>query len=523
MKEPKYKTIFSSEIRTIVSEEKDEFLALASMVDLEEFIPDIDTDKDVDLLPIAFNAFVANRVNKNGDVINTASALAMYKNFKNKPINVEHNRDRVIGTLLTAGFSEFGTDKPLTEEEVKDTKNPFNVTLGGVIWRVVNPNMADFIEDSADPTSENYMKVSASWELGFTDYNIVKLPEGEKNIANGSFITDQSEVEELSSSLKSFGGDGKTEDGSMIYRQVINEIIPLGVGLTENPAAEVAGVLVAQEEEEEDLRELSSKVTVEKKPVGPIIEIREKVVSEIEKIAASKKQVIEEKYSQKEEKAVSQFNRGSNMKVTNINQITDDTLKELSASAVSDFIEDELKKASEDFHQEKSRLEDSMKASLEAQTKLEEQNKTIKENLDKVNSALAELESEKADRESQDAFNSRMSALDEQYELTNEDRQVIATQVKDLDEEAFASYLEQMNVLLSSKDKETLRKAEAEEAEKASEVKASEESKVEEVLDKIEETKEEIPVSATASDPEASVYDKYRKAFDIENWSLGSN
>jgi len=211
------------------------------------------------------------------------------------------------------------------------------------------------------------------------------------------------------------------------------------------------------------------------------------------------------------------------MKVTNIDQITDDTLKELSASAVSDFIEDELKKASEDFHQEKSRLEESMKASLEAQTKLEEQNKTIKENLDKVNSALAEMESEKAERESQDTFNSRMSALDEQYELTNEDRQVIATQIKNLDEETFASYLEQMQVLLSSKDKETLKKAEAAEAEKASEVKASEESKVEEVLDKIEEIKEEIPVSATASDPEASVYDKYRKAFDIENWSLGSN
>jgi len=512
MKKSKYKTIFSSEIRTVVSEEKDEFLALASMVDLEKFIPDIDTDKDVDLLPIAFNAFVANRVNKNGDVINTASALAMYKNFKNKPINVEHNRDRVIGTLLTAGFSEFGTDKPLTEEEVRETENPFNVTLGGVIWKVVNPSMADFIEDSADPTSENYMKVSASWELGFTDYNIVKLPEGEKNIAKASFITDQKEIDELSSSLKSFGGDGMSEDGSRIYRQVINEIIPLGVGLTENPAAEVAGVSVAQDLEEEKSTELS-----------PIVEMREKVVSQIEKIAASKNQVFEEKHSQSGEKAVSQFNRGSNMKVTNINQITDDTLKELSASAVSDFIEDELKKASEDFHQEKSRLEDSMKASQEAQAKLEEENKAIKENLDKVNSALAELESEKTDREAQDTFNSRMSALDEQYELTNEDRQVIATQVKDLDEETFASYLEQMNVLLSSKDKETLKKAETQEAEKASEVKASEESKVEEVLDNLEETKEEIPVSATASDPEASVYDKYKKAFDINNWSLGSN
>ncbi len=515
---PKYTTIFSSEIKPMVSQDTDEFLALASMVDLEKFIPEVDVDKDVDLLPIAFNAFVANRVNKNGDVINTASALEMYNNFKNKPINIEHNRDKVIGTLLTAGFSEFGTDKPLTEEEVKELDTPFNVTLGGVIWKVVNPGMAEFIEDSADPTSDNYMKVSASWELGFTDFNIVELPEGEKNIANGNFITDEATVDELSKTLKSFGGKGKLDNGNNIYRQVVNNIVPLGIGLTENPAAEVSGVSIANEKEDLASLKDSLKIEDEKK-------VKEEVVNTINKIAASKKELSEDKISQKEEKVVSQHNRGSNMKVTNINQITDESLKELSASAVSEFIEDSLKKASEDFHQEKTRLETDLKASQEAQVQLEEENKSIKENLEKVNSVLAELESEKAEREAQDTFNSRMSALDEQYELTDEDRQVIASQIKELDEESFASYLEQMKVLLSSKDKETLKKqAEAAEAEKAqaTEVVASEESKVEEVLDKFEEAKEEIPVSATASDAEANVYDKYRKAFDIENWSLGS-
>ena len=89
MKEFKFKTTFSSSVRPLVSEEKDKHLALASLVDVGNFLPQVDVEKNVDLLPIAFNAFVVNRVNKNGDVIDTETALAMYESFKNKPINME--------------------------------------------------------------------------------------------------------------------------------------------------------------------------------------------------------------------------------------------------------------------------------------------------------------------------------------------------------------------------------------------------------------------------------------------------
>ena len=65
MKDLKYKTTFSSTIKPLVSEEKDKYLALASLADIGDFIPDVDTDENVDLLPIAFNACVVNRVNKN--------------------------------------------------------------------------------------------------------------------------------------------------------------------------------------------------------------------------------------------------------------------------------------------------------------------------------------------------------------------------------------------------------------------------------------------------------------------------
>ena len=108
MKEFKYKTIFSSEIKPLVSEDKDKHLALASFLDVSQFVPEIDTDKNIDLLPIAFNACVANRVNKNDDVVDTETAISMAEYFINKPINIEHDRTRVLGTILSYGFSEFG-------------------------------------------------------------------------------------------------------------------------------------------------------------------------------------------------------------------------------------------------------------------------------------------------------------------------------------------------------------------------------------------------------------------------------
>ena len=47
MKEFKNTTIFSSRLN-LVSEEKDQYLAMASLMDVADFIPDIDTEKNID-------------------------------------------------------------------------------------------------------------------------------------------------------------------------------------------------------------------------------------------------------------------------------------------------------------------------------------------------------------------------------------------------------------------------------------------------------------------------------------------
>ena len=493
MKNLKYTSIFSSTVRPVVSEEKDKFLSLASMVDLEKFVPEIDTEKEVDLLPVAFNAFVANRANKNGDVIDTETAVRIKDSFINKPINIEHNRDKILGTILTTGYSEFGTDKPLTEEEVKGSNVPFNVTLGGIVWRIVNPELANYIEDSADPTSDNYMKVSASWELGFADYQILAVEGEEKNTENAEIIKDESAMANVKEYLKAFGGKGKLNDGRSVYRQVINEVLPLGIGLTENPAADVEG--------------LASKITFVKKDE----------LTPTQEDAASEKTI-----SQVVETDVNQNNKGRNMKLNSIKDITEESLKELSASVISDFIEEQLKEASEKFNEEKTETETALKAAKDDYEKLSTEHSDVKEQLDKLSNSIAELEKEKAERIAFDKFNERMASLDEAYDLSDEDRQVIASQIKDLDDEAFTKYLTDMQVLLSSRVKSDEApeevEVEVEQAEATASTETSVEEVVEEALDNAEEIKDEVPVSANAS--EADVYDKYKKAFDMGNWSF---
>ena len=511
-KDFKYTTIFSSTVKPLVSEEKDEYLAMASLVEVGDFIPNVDTSKNIDLLPIAFNACVANRVNKNGDVVDTKTALSIAEHFVNKPINIEHNRERVVGVILNAGFSEFGTDKILKAEEIKDLQGPFNITLGGVVWKVVSSRLADIIEEASDPTSESYLKVSASWELGFSDYNIIVLNDDDKNIANAEVISDFDKVEEVKSTLRAFGGSGKLEDGRSIYRQVINNVLPLGIGLTENPAADVKGVAIIKN---------TQSVKAEEKT---------------EKIAKS--------CSQSAEKNVKSNKESVMDKIKSLKDITDENLQELSASAVSDFIEQELQKASEQFVAEKAEIEDKLKAARDEHQQLVDEHSKLKETFEGINNSLDELKSEVAAKEAEEKFNQRMASFDAEYELDDDHRAIIASDIKDMDDEDFESYAKKMEILLSRqkyggnkgdmpdadrkkeghhgkgpKRKETA--DEEGEVDFKKDMKASEEveedAQVEEVvenaLDNASEATVDIPTTSDAEEP--TLYDKYKGAFSL--------
>ena len=473
-----YTTTFSSVLKPLVSEEKDKYLALASLMQVGNFIPNINTEKNVDLLPIAFNAAVVNRVNKNGDVIDTDTAIASYKDFINKPINIEHNREKIVGVILTAGFSEFGSDISLSEEQVKDLKGPFNITLGGVIWKIANPNLADKIEESSDATSDKYQSVSASWELGFNDYNVVMIDGESKNIEDGALISDASQIESIKNSLRAFGGSGKVDKTKSVYRKVIGNVVPLGIGLTETPAADVKGIATLKSEAS--------------------VEINQENISKIDNLN------------------VNTDNDNKVMKITSIKDITDENLKQATASQISDLIEQELKVASEKYATEKATVELSLKAANEKHEALSAAQDALQKEVAALKASLEAVESEKQAILANEKFNERMNAFDAEYDLDSDTRQVLASDIAGLDDDSFAAYKNKMAIFMKNKKKGE-KKGEKEES------KESMSSTASEVIDQAAANGEKktavIPVTSTAS--EDSLFNKYKKAFDYDEFVVG--
>ena len=473
-----YTTTFSSVLKPLVSEEKDKYLALASLMQVGNFIPNVNTEKNVDLLPIAFNAAVVNRVNKNGDVIDTDTAIASYKDFINKPINIEHNREKIVGVILTAGFSEFGSDISLSEEQVKDLKGPFNITLGGVIWKIANPNLADKIEESSDATSDKYQSVSASWELGFNDYNVVMIDGESKNIEDGALISDASQIESIKNNLRAFGGSGKVDKTKSVYRKVIGNVVPLGIGLTETPAADVKGIATLKSEAS--------------------VEINQENISKIDNLN------------------VNTDNDNKVMKITSIKDITDENLKQATASQISDLIEQELKVASEKYATEKATVELSLKAANEKHEALSAAQDALQKEVAALKASLEAVESEKQAILANEKFNERMNAFDAEYDLDSDTRQVLASDIVGLDDDSFAAYKNKMAIFMKNKKKGE-KKGEKEES------KESMSSTASEVIDQAAANGEKkaavIPVTSTAS--EDSLFNKYKKAFDYDEFVVG--
>lgn len=473
-----YTTTFSSVLKPLVSEEKDKYLALASLMQVGNFIPNVNTEKNVDLLPIAFNAAVVNRVNKNGDVIDTDTAIASYKDFINKPINIEHNREKIVGVILTAGFSEFGSDVSLSEDQVKDLKGPFNITLGGVIWKIANPILADKIEESSDATSDKYQSVSASWELGFNDYNVVMIDGESKNIEDGSLISDASQIESIKNNLRAFGGSGKVDKTKSVYRKVIGNVVPLGIGLTETPAADVKGIAT-----------LKSEASAE---------------------------IIEENISKIDNLNVNTDIDNKVMKITSIKDITDESLKQATASQISDLIEQELKVASEKFAAEKASVEQSLKAATEKYDVLAAGQEALQKEIAALKASLEAVEAEKQAILANEKFNERMNAFDAEYDLDADTRQVLASDIAGLDDDAFAAYKNKMAVFMKNKKKGEKKEMQEEKKEAAN-------ASVTEVIDQAAANGEKktavIPATSTAS--EDSLFNKYKKAFDYDEFVVG--
>jgi len=523
-----FQTIFASEpIRVFLPQETDINIAKAGIDSLKPFLDSsIDLEKNYDLIGVAFNAFVVNRANKNGQVISTDVALSSVENFKFKPMNIEHKRKNVAGLITGFGFSEYGTDKPLTLEEVKDKKDSFNVVLSGFVWRVVNEEFAEKLEASSDPSSESYLSISTSWEMGFRNFNIAK---GSLNLSEASILSDEVAIAEMKDKLMHFGGKGFDDDGQPLFINLIGEVLPLGIGFTNNPAADVKGVKVfgfndletkeeneVEEKEESDENDLSIKSSQFDEKLVETNIISNKL--DADDLAAAN---VEKEKTKKENKK---------MLIKSIQDLNDDSLKQICATDIRALFEEEIKKASEKFAEEQlakdSVIAEAEKTKAELEAKLEE----LKQTGEQLKAELEKIKLEAEAREIEETFQNRMSGLDEEFSLDDEERQIIGEQIKNLDQEAFEKWYKAFNVFAKAKNKKMMmEKKEAEEKMKekeeskassietkeSAEVIASEQEEKEQeaavVLEKAQAEEVALPNGAIAED---SLRQKFAKAFN---------
>ena len=507
----------------------------ASLKNLQTLIPkDVDLTKNIDLLGVAFNAAVVNKFNKNGDGIDTETALAVSDYFIHKPTNIEHHKERVVGHIVSSSFSEIGSSEMLSPEAIAPRRDPFNISLGALVYKIVNPAFINMLEESNE--GEQYHNVvSASWEIGFNDFYIAV---GSDNLNEAEVVTDKSQIKELKQYLKAYDGEGKMEDGTIVNRLVVGNVYPLGIGFTSNPAADVQGVFVESDEELE-----IKKDTVDAE------------IFHVNNMDSYEKE-------NKTENNSSLLEKNTVNKTNTLTMDTQDLLKQIEGmlsekigdsqqfeeamASVSKVMMDAIKEKDSQWQEEKTAKENAINEAKESQEALAGEVKELQEKLEASESQWNELSEEKRLREAKDLFNSRMAAITEAFELNEDDLKIVASEVSELEnaEEAFAGYQEKLIVMWNHKTKahieeqekafnekleaalqeriEELTTSEASAQDETQEVEKSEETieeAIEEVLDTVEE-ESSASISnnnEAASTEEPTLRQKFNEAFSKEN------
>lgn len=480
-------------------------ISKASLDSLKDIIPaDVDLEKNMDLLAIAYNAAVVNSFNKNGDGIDSKAAVKILDQFKHKPTNIEHQKQKIVGHIVSASFSSFMDNELLSPEEVENLNEPFNIALASLVYRTVNPQFADLVEQSVDPESEYYHQVSASWEIGFNDF---VLAVGSNDLRDAEIIDDENMIEELKGNLKALGGEGRMKDGAPIHRLIVGEIFPLGIGFTSNPAANVKGLTVSSKTEKTPTTEKKEKNISQN--INSDVNNKKSIIMDNNEILNNLVSALEEKVSNKK-------------------------FSEEAVATVSKIINDAILERNESFVQEKEQLETEKAELAKAAEENAEAVKKLQAELSAATDRVTELEQQHKQQEAVARFDARMSVIEDAYELDEDSRKVVAHEIKDLDEseEAFAAFQEKLQVVLKHQNKEFIAKQEeefnaklAEAVEKRlAELKnsdSSEEEVVEEAMDKVE-TEEEVVANnnAESSEQELSLKQKFEKAFSEDNLTI---
>jgi hypothetical protein len=216
-------------------------------------------------------------------------------------------------------------------------------------------------------------------------------------------------------------------------------------------------------------------------------------------------------------------------------QTSSKKFSEEAVATVSKIINDAILERNNSFVEEKEKLENEKAELAKAAEETAEKVSQLQDELASATERVAEMEQSQKQQEAIARFDSRMSVVEEIYELNDESRKVVAEELKSLDEtdESFATFQEKLQVVLRHQDKEFISQQEeefnsklAEAVEKRlEELKSDSESVeqvVEEAIDKVEAEEVEAVANnnAESSEQELSLTEKFKQAFSEDNLTI---
>lgn len=440
MKKFKYYAKFNVEA-TVTKKSFKDYQTKASVDELKELrtlLPDDEYIKENDdLLFCSFNLAVAGLINLNSHGILPETAQKMMNYWVNRPINIEHCRDRNVGVITSTGFSTFGENKMISIEDAIASKQPFNLCMGAVIWKVTDPWLVSYLEETNKKDSYSYSNLSTSWEVGFDE---IAIARGSKNLFDAEIITDPDHVEELSKYLIQFGGTGFDENHKEVYMIISGDPRPLGGGITSNPAAAVKGIFIPEmeEDEEDNTKE----------------ECCDKIIKNNEE-KSSQKVLFTVKHTCMKYKDLNDFCDKYSEAIAKQEVFATSELREFIGELVvkeSEKIQLNVSSKEAELASANKKIED-LQAAIDV---VKEESKTKNQEFDTIKQELAEIKQKAAEAQKAETLKTRLNSIKDKYELSDKVEKVISNSIENKSDEEYASWLEnEGEVILAGKEKKT--------------------------------------------------------------------
>jgi hypothetical protein len=144
------------------------------------------------------------------------------------------------------------------------------------------------------------------------------------------------------------------------------------------------------------------------------------------------------------------------MQINQIEDITDDVMKEVSASAVREFISNKITELAKEWKVQAEEKENALKTAQEELSNLKTDIEAIKADSEKVKADFAEVQENIHKQEIEATFQRRMSVIDDEFNLTDADRTIVAEDLQAIaDEESFEKWYNRFATLAEAKKKVT--------------------------------------------------------------------